>query len=95
MATTKPDTPLVRYRRRQKQRGIVRVEVQVRAEDTPLVRDVARALTDPERGAAARALLRDRLAPASGKGLKALLATAPLEGIDLVRDRAPAREVDL
>lgn len=95
MSAAKSLDPLVKYRRRQKQRGIVRVEVQVRAEDAPLVRDVARALTDPEREAAARSLIRDRLSPASGRGLKALLAAAPLEGIDLGRDRDPGREVDL
>ena len=35
------------YRRRLKQRGVVRVEVHVRKNDAALVRGVARALCDP------------------------------------------------
>jgi hypothetical protein len=49
-------------------------------------------LSDPERGAAARALLREHFGAGEAKGLKALLASAPLEGIDLTRERDFGRE---
>ena len=87
--------PLASYRRRMKRQGVVRVEVQVRKEDAALVRSVASALTDPEREADARALLRQRFAEPRTKRLKALLAAAPLEGIDLERTRDTGRTVKL
>jgi len=43
----------------------------------------------------ARALLRERFGAGKAKGLKALLASAPLEGIELERDRDFGRDVDL
>ncbi len=82
------------YRRRAQRRGLVRVEVRVLREDAPLVRGVAEALGDPERAPEARTLLR-RFATKPSMGLKALLAAAPLEGIDLTRDRDMGRAVDL
>jgi hypothetical protein len=87
--------PLSVYRRRLKRRGVVRVEVHVRKDDAALIRGVARALGDPERADQARALLRARFAPEKAQGLKALLAAAPLEGIDLTRARDTGRPVDL
>jgi len=88
-------TPLASYRRRIRRQGIVRVEVQVHKQDAGLVRSIARALVDPERGAETRALLRRRFEQPGPKGLKALLAEAPLEGIDLERSRDTGRAVDL
>lgn len=88
-------SPLASYRRRRKRQGIVRVEVQVRKEDAALVRSVARALVDPERVDEARTLLRTRFAAPEAKGLKALLAEAPLEGIEIERSRDTGRTVDL
>ena len=75
------------YRRRQKQRGVMRLEIDVRKDDAALVRGVAKALADPARATEARTLLRERFRPVQAKGLKALLAAAPLEGIDLTRER--------
>ncbi len=83
------------HRRRLKRRGVVRVEVQVRKEDAVLLRGVAQALSDPAREAEARALLRERFGATGAKGLKALLAAAPLEGIDLARERDLGRDVPL
>ncbi len=83
------------HRRRLKRRGVARLEVRVHKDDVPLVRSVVAALTDPDREAEARALLRDRFGPRRTRGLKALLAAAPLEGIELVRDRDLGRDVDL
>ena len=86
---------LIAYRRRMKRRGVVRLEVHVRKADAALVRGVAEALADPEREVEARALLRERFGRGTAKGLKALLAAAPLEGIDLRRAPDRGRDVDL
>jgi len=83
------------YRRRLKRRGVVRLEVNVRKEDAPLVRGVVKALGDPERETEARALLRERFGTIKPMGLKALLAAAPLEGIDLTRERDTGRDLEL
>jgi hypothetical protein len=76
-------------------RGFVRIEVNVRKEDASLVRRVASALSDPSRQAEARMLLRQRFVEPPRVSLKALLASAPLEGIDLERSRDPGRDIDL
>jgi hypothetical protein len=83
------------YRRRLKRRGVVRLEVHVHKNDAPLVRGVVKALADPQREAETRALLRERFAAEGAKGFKAFLATAPLEGIELTRDRTHGRDVEL
>jgi hypothetical protein len=83
------------YRRRLKRQGMTRVEVHVSKDDAPLVRGVAQALADPQRERETRAFLRERFGGNEAKGLKALLASAPLEGIDLTRDHNPGRDVDL
>jgi hypothetical protein len=93
--TKKRNTAIANYRRRMRRQGLVRVEVQVRKEDAPLLRSVAGALTDPAQAVATRVLLRERFAAHEVKGLKALLADAPLEGIDLERVRDPGRTVEL
>jgi hypothetical protein len=66
-----PGSAVAEHRRRLRRRGLQRVEVQVRREDAPLVRAVAAALTDAERGAEARALMRGRFAPAPARSLAA------------------------
>ena len=83
------------YRRRLKRRGMVRLEVHVRKDDAALVRGVVKALADPEQEVEARALLRERFGAGKANGLKALLASAPLEGIDLSRDPDFGRDVRL
>jgi hypothetical protein len=83
------------YRRRLKRKGMTRVEVQVKRDDAVLVRGLAEALADPERAGETRALLRERFASGRPKGLKALLASAPLEGVDLIREQDRGRDVDL
>jgi hypothetical protein len=85
-------SPLVRRRARKARRGFVRVEASVRKEDAGLVRDVAAALSDPARQAAARKLLRQHFAEPPQVSLKALLAAAPLDGIELDRGRDLGRE---
>ena len=88
-------SPVTRWRKRRRRQGFVRVEVQVRKEDAALVRDVAAALGDPERESETRAVLRERVAAPRSGGLKALIASAPLDGIDLDRPRDLGRDVSL
>jgi hypothetical protein len=92
--STKPGA-LRAYRRRLKRRGVIRVEVHARKEDAALIRAVAQALDDPKRADEARALLRARFVSRRTPELKALLAAAPLEGIDLTRSPDTGRPVDL
>jgi hypothetical protein len=89
----KPKSSVAIHRARKKREGLVRVEVNVRKEDAGLVRGVASALCDPSRQAEARALLRRRFVEPPKVSLKALLASAPLDGIDLDRSRDPARDL--
>jgi hypothetical protein len=84
-----------RFRKRLKRLGMARVEVNVRKDDAMLVRNVVRALSSPEQEQTARALLREHFGSRQAGGLKALLAAAPLEGIDLRRERDFGRDVDL
>jgi hypothetical protein len=83
------------YRSRLKRQGMVRLEVHVPRGDANLVRRVVKALGDPTHQAETRALLRERFQSGDEADLKALLASAPLEGIDLTRDRGFDRDVDL
>ena len=87
MADTDPSP--VTQRRRQ---GFVRVGIQVRKEDATLVRDVATVLSDPRRGTGTRAVLREGIPTPGAGGFKELLASAPLEGIDLERPRDAGRD---
>ena len=88
-------SPVTQWRKRRQLQGFVRVEVQVRREDAVLVRDVATALVDPERETETRAILREKIAAPRPRGLKALLASAPLEEIDLERPRDFGRDATL
>jgi hypothetical protein len=67
----------------------------VRLADAARARDVVRALANPEQERAVRALLREYFGTKPARGLKDLLAAAPLEGIELKRDRDFGRDVDL
>jgi hypothetical protein len=84
-----------RFRKRLKQQGMARLEVNVHKDDATLVRNVVRALSSPEQEQAARALLREHFGRRQAEGLKALLAEAPLEGINFSRERDFGRDVDL
>lgn len=94
MSSTNP-SPVTKWRERRQRQGCVRVEVQVRKEDASLVRDVARALVDPERETELRAILREKIAAPRSGGLKVLLASVPLEGMDLERSRTLGRDAAL
>ncbi len=89
-------TPLETFRNKQKRLGMVRLEVQVRQDDVELFRGVAKALTDPAREMEARDLLKARFGSKSGaNGFKELLASAPLEDVELDRARDFGRPVEL
>ncbi len=94
MPNTNP-SPVTQWRKRRQRQGFVRVEVQVRKEDAALVRDVATALVNPERETETRAILREKIAAPRSGGLKALLVSAPLEGIDLERPHDFGRDTTL
>ena len=91
----KVKSPVAAFRDRQASEGFVRVEVKVRKGDAGLVRQVAAALSDPARQADARAVLQQRFAEKPKVSLKALLAAAPLDGIDLERSGDTGRDVAL
>ncbi|MCY4097893.1 MAG: hypothetical protein OXF40_06490 [Rhodospirillales bacterium] len=88
-------SPVTKWRKRRQRQGFVRVEIQIRKEDASLMRDVASALVDPEREAETRAVLREKIAAPRPGGLKALLASAPLDGVDLERSRDVGRDAAL
>ncbi len=87
-------TALASHRHRLRVRGIVRLEVRVGKDDAALVRGVVAALTDPQREAEARVLLRRHFSASSVGSLKALLAAAPLDGVDLARERDLPRDIE-
>ncbi len=86
---------LSEFRQRLKRRGVVRLEVHVRKDDAALVRGVVTALSDPSRESETRSLLREHFGASKATGLKALLVSAPLEDIDLSRNRDFGRDVKL
>src|SRR6266849_313030 len=60
-----------------------------------LVRGVVTALSEPSRESETRSLLREHFGASKATGLKALLVSAPLEGVDLSRKRDFGRDVEL
>jgi hypothetical protein len=83
------------FRKRLKRKGMARLEVNVRKDDVTLVRNVVRALVSADQERTARALLREHFGSRQAEGLKALLAAAPFEGIDVSRKRDFGRDDDL
>jgi hypothetical protein len=83
------------FRKRRREAGFRRIEVEALAQDIPLIRRVAASLADPARRAFALKTLEQNLHPPPRRSLKDLLAAAPLEGFDLERPRDVGREVDL
>ncbi len=92
---TAAKSPLAMHRARRESQGFVRVEVTVRKEDAGLIRRVASVLANPSRQAEARRLIQLRFVEPPRMSLKSLLASAPLDGIDLDRSADPGRNVDL
>ncbi|OXE36698.1 MAG: hypothetical protein CGW95_06125 [Phenylobacterium zucineum] len=88
-------TPLERHRARLKDAGQIRVEVVVPRDDAALVRNLAAILRDTTLADDLRRLLITKLGNPNARGFKALLESAPLEGIDLERQSDLPREIDL
>lgn len=89
-----PAKTLKSHRQRQKRQGLIRVEVTVHNRDADLVRNVARALRDPNEAPSARALIDAHFAK-EAPDFKEYLASAPLEGVDLTRPLDFGRDIDL
>ena len=84
------------YRKRQEERGFVRLEVNVPEGDRPLIRQVAASLRSG--GPAAekvRAALAAAVNPFEGMDLKELLENSPLDELDLERSQETWRAIDL
>ena len=83
------------HRKRLKSRGLVRIELRAPKQDAALLREIAGALADPERGARTRQLLHEHFDPHAGLGLKELLAAAPLDlELDFDRRTDGSREIE-
>ena len=85
-----------RHRKRQKEKGLVRVEVNVPEVDKPLIRQLARNLCSGGQTAEhTRAVLTAALNPYEGMDLKQLLENSPLDELELERSRETWRDIDL
>lgn len=95
--TAATNTAVERHRRRSGDRDLIRVEVKASKADAPLIRQVARGLRGggPQAGVVREQLRQAVAATNPPVDLKSLLASAPLEGIDLSRSRDPGRTIDL
>ena len=83
------------HRKRLKSRGVVRIELRAPEQDAALLREIAGALADPQRGARTRQLLYEHFDPHAGLGLKELLAAAPLDlELDFDRRADGNREIE-
>lgn len=85
------------YRERQKEKGLVRVEVNVPDADRLLIKRVAESLrAGGEKAMKTRSALSSILNPYEGMNLKELLENAPpLDELDLERSKETARDIDL
>ena len=68
--------------------------MRIRRDDAPLIRRVAAALMDPAQEEEARRALREHFGE-SPAGFKEFLRSAPLEDVDLTRERDLGREIEL
>ena len=84
------------YRRRQKDKGLVRVEVNVPNADKPLIKRIAANLrAGGDRAEITRNALSSALNPYQGMGLKELLEKAPpLNELEIERSEETARDID-
>lgn len=92
--TTAQIRALNSHRRRLKERGLSRIEVQARPDDAELLRALAGRLREGAPADELRQGLKELLAT-TRPSLKALLAAAPLEGLELERSRDLPRDVEL
>jgi hypothetical protein len=84
------------YRKRQKEKGFVRVEVNIPETDKPLIRDVAKGLrSGGETADKIRTAMKSALNPYSGMDLRELLENSPLDELDLERSKETWRDIEL
>jgi len=83
------------HRRRLKQRGLKRVEVEAVETDAAMLQQLAKVLRGEGKNANKARQRLSEIVGATGPGLKDLLASAPLEGIRITRSRAPGRIIEL
>ena len=85
------------YRRRQKAKGIVRMEITVPEADKPMIRQLAKGLrSGGETAEKIRRAMKSALNPYRDMGLKEILENAPpLDELDLERPRETARDIEL
>jgi len=84
------------HRSRLRKKGLSRLEVVVPDTDKPLFKELARRLRgSPREADEMRHELLVLTYEEPKTGFKELLAAAPLDGIDLDRDRDTGREIDL
>jgi len=86
-----------RYRARQKENGMVRVEVNVPEHDSQLIRDLAARLrAGGRRAERTRSVLESIFSPWAGMSLKELIENAPpMDDLDLERSKELPRDIDL
>ncbi len=84
------------YRKRQKEKGLVRVEINVPEVDRPLIKRAAKGLrSGGDTAEKIRAALESALNPYAGMSLKELLENSPLDEIELERSKESWREIEL
>ena len=83
------------HRKRLKASGLVRLEVQATETDAQLIKCLAKVLRNGKQAESVRTTLQKLLAEQEKPSLKALLAAAPLEDIELDRPRDFGRTVEL
>ena len=93
--TAAQKSPIEAFRKRLREKGLVRVELHVQKDDAALMRSVANALVNPHTATETRGLLKARFSKPPHQGLKDLLASAPFDGIEFERSRDMGREVDV
>lgn len=85
-----------RFRKRQRKKGMARMEINLPEKDRELLRKTAANLRAGGKIAEqTRAALNSLINPYEGMGFKTLLESAPLEGVDLERSAETGRDIEL
>jgi len=94
--TSPQNKAVTNYRKRQKKKGFVRMELNVPDTDRELIRKAAANLrAGGDVAEKTRMALLSVINPFEGMGLKELLEAAPLEELDLERSKETWRDIDL
>ena len=88
------ESALAKHRRRMRKQGMMRIELSIPRADAALFRQLAASISDAPSAAETRAFLRRRFPSTAKSTFKDYLAAAPLEGIDLERERDMGRDVE-